>query len=191
MPLVLIPWMTGGPELYQLNLPVMSFDVAMAESHKRTVKITDHPVEVGSPISDHIEDQPDEVTLRVMFSDAPPNDPASFPDRARRMYGELVRLMQSHDTFQLVTGLDLYEDMAIESITVKRTSKTGYVVEADVSFRQLRIAQQLAVTIPTKILSDAASKKGQGTTDVGQQGTNEASDAQEEDAGSVAIRIGY
>lgn len=46
--------------------------VTISENHRDELEITEHPVEQGAPIADHAFKRPAEVTLRIMWSMAPP-----------------------------------------------------------------------------------------------------------------------
>ncbi len=50
------------------------FDVVEKEGLRHSATTTDHPVEKGADVSDHVRDMPDEVTLEVFFSNSPIKD---------------------------------------------------------------------------------------------------------------------
>lgn len=49
----------------------MYFDVVVSEDHERTTEVTDHTVEEGASITDHVRPNPDRVTLAVFVSNTP------------------------------------------------------------------------------------------------------------------------
>jgi Dit-like tail protein len=56
-------------------LGFVTFDVVTAEEHERTSTITDHPVEEGINVVDHVRPLPDRLTLEAYVSNAPINSP--------------------------------------------------------------------------------------------------------------------
>lgn len=50
---------------------VVPFDVSLSESHERNATVTQNPIEDGSNISDHINLNPERLTLEGMISDSP------------------------------------------------------------------------------------------------------------------------
>ena len=57
----------GAPTLTAFRV---EFDVAENETHKSSARVTDHPVETGAVISDHVVSEPDATLLgRVERSD--------------------------------------------------------------------------------------------------------------------------
>jgi hypothetical protein len=67
----------GDPiEAPQNQLGQLHFDVVITEDHERTAEVTDHSVEQGVAIVDHVRPLPDRVTLEVFVS----NTPISSPD---------------------------------------------------------------------------------------------------------------
>lgn len=181
MTILLIPWLERGSRIIEqeTGLELLQFDANFDENHEYSKRITTHPVEDGAPISDHIISEQTAVDLLISFVDDPINEVVTGFDRARRKFRELKSIFDAEETFQLVTGLEVYDNVAIERISVPRTNRTGYAVEARVSFKQLSIANQILVTVPPEILSAAQQRKGQGVTDAGQQGTTEATDAED------------
>lgn len=53
----------------------LSFDVVVSEEHERSSVVTDHSVERGVNIVDHVRPMPDRVTLDVYVSNSPINSP--------------------------------------------------------------------------------------------------------------------
>ena len=69
-----VKWLPTGAVQFKF----MYFDVVTSETHEGSCFISDHPVEKGADISDHVRDELDKVTLEVFISNAPlgmPNTP--------------------------------------------------------------------------------------------------------------------
>ena len=52
---------------------VVVFDAVVNEDHAMSATVTEHPIEDGSIISDHVIQQPDQLTLRGIVSNSPIN----------------------------------------------------------------------------------------------------------------------
>jgi Dit-like phage tail protein len=61
-----ITWKGDTGQTYTLTL-----DASVHESHLGTSTVTDHPVERGSNVSDHIRPDPDQLTIEGMISNTP------------------------------------------------------------------------------------------------------------------------
>lgn len=51
----------------------MAFDIDRQESHEFVTTVTEHPVEVGADVADHVRDELDRFTLEGYVTDAPTN----------------------------------------------------------------------------------------------------------------------
>ena len=101
-------------------------DVFVREFHKRTIALTEFPVEFGVTINDHRVIQPIEIEIDGAVSN-------SFPsirnlsrglsgatnvsqNRATDIYDELVNLQVTGEPVDLQTGLKTYKNMVLTSI---------------------------------------------------------------------------
>ncbi len=50
---------------------VLEIETTMTEEHRSTVVPTDHPIEEGTTVADHVQIRPDEVTIEGVISEAP------------------------------------------------------------------------------------------------------------------------
>ncbi len=76
MAVVTISYDAGG------SLAVIEFDATLSETHIGTSIVTEHPVEKGVNISDHVRPDVDRLTLEVMVTNAPIKVPGSNLDGA-------------------------------------------------------------------------------------------------------------
>ncbi|MEL6349398.1 MAG: phage baseplate protein [Myxococcota bacterium] len=62
------------PERYRLTRPngrVLTFDAVLRLTITHQNRVTDHPIESGSPVSDHIQALPLEITLLAVTTESP------------------------------------------------------------------------------------------------------------------------
>jgi len=62
------------PGAYLVFDDTLRFDVVTNEQTEHSATATEHPVETGANIADHVRDQLDRVTLEVLVSNTPIND---------------------------------------------------------------------------------------------------------------------
>lgn len=107
------------------------------EEHKTQLQITSLPVESGADITDHAYVLPKTVTLRGLIGNGTGGFRGSFITAAG--YQALVRYQELRLPFYLVTGINVYRDMLIESITVPRNTDNANVLEFTVVCKQVNI----------------------------------------------------
>ncbi len=143
-------------------------DASIEETHLLKSKVTKFPVENGSTTTDHIFNEPEELTIKGFVSNHPLNAASNVPSnttppvrRAQAAYFDLVRIRDKRQPVSIVTGLVNYSNMALESLSVPRNSQTGDGLEFTAVF--VKINKVNTVTIPAKYLKEkAASSKVDG-----------------------------
>lgn len=205
----------------------VKFDVVESEKHTFTAQITEHPVESGSNIGDHVRHDLDMITLEILISNSPitnesltwqqerasgfvgpqalpypPTDPKpffptpgaifgaigsgiadllgfgyqrhvnanvlNFPgDAASKdvVFSELRRLKLNAIPVEIITGLDVYEDMLLIGLDVPRTPKEGDAVRMTLNFKNIRKVQSKLVTAPAASIPSAAKPLSKGKQD--------------------------
>jgi len=167
---------------------VVQFDAIISESHTDDATITDHPVAVGSDITDHIRMQPEQITLTGMITNTPivflssilSKSPVGtevagtfFPstvhadDRVDEGYSKLRELQSSGTLVNVFTTLRSYEDMAIVTLSVNRDVQKGKVLEISITLRKIVIAKSLSVSLPDPVKIANKKKKNDGTKQTG------------------------
>jgi hypothetical protein len=146
----------------QATTLLIEFDATLQVSHSSRVEVTDHPVEDGSTISDHTRVLPKRLTLGIVVSNDPvillaaenaqPSVAGGDPStRAQDALAELQRLQEQGQLVTVRTFLRDYDNMIIEDINAPRDAKTGNVLSASLSLRELIIATTELVDAPEPI----------------------------------------
>lgn len=129
------------------------FDATLTEVYRLNSNVTQHPVEDGAQIVDHIQTQPLEIEIVGVISNTPlpfvTVDTAllrSFitPKRAEDFYDRLIDLQKRGQLVIVATMVDVWEDMAITSVQLDRDPQSANVVQLRVSFREVIKATALA-----------------------------------------------
>jgi len=159
---------------------IVQFDCSVDEKHNDECEVTDHPVEMGSDMSDHIRKRPSSIELHGLVTNTPivflassqaesplqdsllPPNPLSSGTRVGDAYIELMRLMDDGETVDVVTSLREYKNMAITNMGVTRDKSTGNVLDATLVLREIAIASTLAIDLPVPKNVANKSKKNTG-----------------------------
>jgi len=159
----------------------LEFDVLIEEAHEWSADITTNPVEVGSPVADHILLNPDRFRVTAMVSDS--SLTGSFYDNVTRRivnqsqesqtetttqltFNLLRNMFEDRQTLIVYTKYRTYTDMAISSIGIPRSSANGDSIQFSVEFTNIRIVSTQTVKVPPGISkkvdkksTDAVKKK--------------------------------
>lgn len=130
----------GDPFVILTSIGGIEMDASLDEDHRFDSIVTRNPVEDGSQYSDHIVLLPVvlELTCRVSNTSLSYFTPAQS-GRAVDAYSELVALKNTREPFQVVTGINVYENMILENISVPRTSKDGHSIRFNMVLAELPI----------------------------------------------------
>ncbi len=155
------------------RLEGIEFDASVAETHSFASQATDHPVEGGVDITDHIRRLPNELTLNVVVSNDPPTllasirkEPiAGFGDPDSRAEDSVTFLRGFKDAATIVnlkTTLFTYENLFIQSISVIRNARTGNIADITLGLREIIFATTEQTEAP-----DPVNPSNKGSTSNG------------------------
>lgn len=160
------------------------FDATLQETHQDSSDITEHPVEEGFNVSDHIRQKPPTLTLTGIISNTPLSSeqaqrvvsagggvtvttkasaarPEGATGYAQKAYSEL-RSLAVGQLVRVVTATRTYENMAIADITVPRDPRTGDALFFQIQLRQVRIVQNKTTRRVTAKETKAQQKQKTG-----------------------------
>lgn len=128
-------------------IDIIVLDAVLNETHTRESEITDHPIQNGSFINDHIINQPPTVTMDCFISDHPQKSSViqslsrvfTFLKPSQRTFEYLNLLWRQKKLLTVVTSLKIYRRMAIESITFDRNPQTSNALSFQITLKQIRI----------------------------------------------------
>lgn len=155
----------------------IDIDAVVTETHLDEVEVTDHPVEIGVNISDHMRVKPAMITLDGLVSNTPlpaagaPTTPmqaedgvtystrsASQPARAGSAYQQLLALKTGGQLVTVVTALRSYDQMALVSLSVPRDAKTGNVLRFTAQLKEIRFASSQVAVISVPVNKNLGKK---------------------------------
>ncbi len=163
------------------------FDASLQETHRSSARITDHPVESGATISDHVIIDPEELTLSVVVSNTPTVSILEVPsieqNRAETAYQDLLAKKAARVAVEVTTTLRIYENMILTDVSCTRDANTGNIVMLSLSLREIRTATSATIAGPEPKI-DAGKKKKK----LGKKPTTPAPAAVAEKANEAAAR---
>lgn len=137
-------------------------DCVVEETGRDDVTITDHPVEIGSVISDHAYRKPREITLRWSWTNS-----GYYDTRDQDVYQQLLALQgPSPSLIEITTGKTLYVNMVVTSLGVTTNSATENALQCVMVCREVIIVS----TQTTQIAPASAQASPQSTAPVAQRG---------------------
>ena len=169
---------------------VLEFDATTNEKHDGSTTPTDHPVEVGSVVSDHKIDKPDVLILTCIVSNTPVRILASQVSRsvlggpasarATDAYSLILDWRKSGTLVLAETELRTYEDMMIVSDSVDRDAATRNILAITIGLREFVTATVETTEAPTPVSNVDAPEP-----DLGRKQTADPSPEVEEKTSSL------
>lgn len=133
-------------------------DVVVSEKHQDALEITEHPVEIGAPVSDHAYKRPSEVTMEIGFSGG--GSLLDFADTSalgislgtspKEIYQQILDLQASRVPFDVTTGKRQYSNMLIRAIDVTTDRTSENVLMCVLTLREVIISQTQSITVADK-----------------------------------------
>lgn len=148
-------------------------DVTIEEKHKDELRITEHPTEVGSPISDHAYKEAPKVTMKIGWSESAGRLNGMVGDTILGgplglvgIYETLQQLQNNMVLLVVSTGKRLYTNMLIKSLgnTTEMSSENALMI--DITFKKVIIVQthEAAVLIENQKSPEATAGVQNGGT---------------------------
>jgi hypothetical protein len=140
-------------------------DVAIEEQQSDRVAVTQHPVALGAPISDHAYRLPASVTMRAGWSNSTPGVAGTWGyPRIDAIYRRLLELQGNLQPFTLTTGKRTYRNMMLTELSVRtdRTTEQALIVEAH--FQEVIRVSTEATTQPAQQSQPQTTQETQSTT---------------------------
>jgi hypothetical protein len=166
----------------------ISFDCVVKESHTSEIEVTDNPVETGVVVSDHAYKRPDRLEIEGEVSDVwlhgfDPQTGLAIPDRfysskasrSASAWDILTGLQASMNPISVQTGLKLYANMMILSLSCDQDKLTAGTLSFRATLREVIRKTTQTVTYPPRQTGKPhrqASKK----VDAGEKKTDPVTD---------------
>lgn len=142
----------------------LEFDALLDENHEWSNDITANPVERGSPVADHIIENPDKFRLTAMVGESSLLGSADGAESlTQKAFDTLRELCKKGETVTVYTKYMTYEDMGISSVGVPRSNANGDSLTFSIEFAKIRIVSTQSVKVPAGISKKLDKKAGEST----------------------------
>ena len=150
----------------------IELDAVLEEGHEWSAEATSNPVEEGAPVSDHIIEQSDKVTIRGFVSDTPITliqsvsgtvNSGNVGNRTQAVFDLLHQLIKAKEVVTVYTKHTVYDDMVLTNINIPRAPGQGEAIEFTAEFIHIRKVATRMVDVPRGI-SAKKDKKGDAST---------------------------
>lgn len=167
------------------NIGGIEIQATLEEIHVDSLQVTDHPVELGAPITDHAFNRPSEVVIRAGWSNSSlkallgaatslfKSGDLSGADYVGAVYSQLLALKESRKLFDITTSRRQYRNMVMVSLAVTTDQQTGSILMATATCRQVIVVKTDTTSLP--------ARENQG---------DPASTAETENAGAKQVKPG-
>lgn len=144
------------------NIGGIEIQASLEEIHIDTLQVTEHPVELGAPITDHAFNRPSEVVIRAGWSNSSikalvgavtslfDSGNLSGSDYIGSIYSQLLALKESRKVFDITTSRRQYRNMLITSLAVTTDNETSNILSVMAACRQVLIVSTQATTLPPR-----------------------------------------
>lgn len=144
----------------EARLDEIVVDAFVHEAHIFSAELTEHPVESGGMIVDHVYQMPMSLSIDGIISNTPMSmigvtafDSASryfsgeSNDKARTAFEKFEKLFAERKAITIVTSLKTYETMVLENLSVERGGGNQDSLRFSCTARELRIIEQKKIDI--------------------------------------------
>lgn len=146
------------------KLTYMPFNLFISEKHSLKFRVSEHPLQDGATISDHVHQEMQECTVEGMFTNHPLRkleevNEVKFKDEyatsdvkptvsntALANFEKLKLLAKQRKPVRLVCSLEIYPKMVITGIDYERDSKSGSSIRFTMTLRELKTVSLKATT---------------------------------------------
>jgi hypothetical protein len=168
------------------TIEVISLDATISTGLSWPATVTEHPVEDGSLISDHVRLDSETVTVTGFVTNTPVTllGVGADDSLARGAMDALVELRESKELVQIVTDVHSFADMMLTTLDAPRDATNPNALEFTALFTKVRKVSTAVIDFP----EDDTARRAEPTSELGRQTPAESTDEAEAQA-SWLIRI--
>ena len=140
-------------------------DAVLVEGHNLDSVTTEHPIEEGADITDHIRILPDKVTIEGIVSNTPIGEVASIRENEAPFAGEFLpaadalaflrKIRADREPVRVETTIIVYDNMVMINLNIPQTARTGDSFQFRATFQEVQIVktERTAVEVSVPIAS--------------------------------------
>lgn len=167
-----------GPTLTNITVPFsgeasaqfvglkIEMDATVSTNDDISTTVTDHPVEDGANIADHIRDEPDKLTIEGIVTRTPVENPISLllesGTRQEEAWQQLQAVQKAHVLVDVDTPVASYTDMAIERLARVRNAGVGEALQVTINLKKIVKVVATEAALPARAEGVQKSKISNG-----------------------------
>lgn len=136
-------------------------DAALTENHSYSSDVTEHPVEKGADITDHVRAKPPTITIEGIVSDTPVGDLATRRSTTTLPSDDAIQLLRKIHTarapISIETSKGVYKNVVMEMLAIPVDAETGAALRFRATFRQIEIVEVVRKVV--KVAVPRSNKK--------------------------------
>lgn len=114
---------------------------------------------------------------------------ATSSNRAKDAFHFLQQLQEQRQLFDVVTGIKVYKNMCLTSLTVPRRADTGQSIRFSATLREVNVVSSEIIKLPESIIHPSVASSATKKTDLGRQSKLSADPQKEVKYRSLLNRI--
>lgn len=126
------------------SIGTITFDATIEERHEDQWVMTEHPVEVGSTVTDNIYKMPASLDITAVTSMGSTQNKTQDSSFLKTLYSNLLALGGA--LLPVQTGKRIYKNMAIRSLRVDTDKASENILSVQVSLQEILLATTTLVT---------------------------------------------
>ena len=170
------PTLTAPSKIDSIEL-----DIVIEQEHKLESEVTEHPVEDGFPVHDHVIRKPIKLSMVVGITQSPVtwlDLLGQKEDKVKKALAEFKRIYKEAQPITIVTPDEVYKDMVMTSAAFPRTVENKNMIRIPCEFTQIRKVAVKTTDVPENLVSeDEQDRAGETERDGGTSSQTDSSTA--------------
>jgi hypothetical protein len=144
----------------------IDLDATLDEAHEWSNEVTSNPVETGAPVTDHVIEKPDKLSITGLITNSPLHGSLAGQyfggetqsQRIQTVFEAIYDLTKRRETVTVYTRHAVYNNMVIQSVNIPRSASIGEAIEFKMELVHIRMVSTQMVTLPPGISAKPAAK---------------------------------
>lgn len=168
------PSLTGPSKIDSIEL-----DIVIEHEHKLESEVTEHPVEDGFPVHDHVIRKPIKLSMIVGITQSPVtwlDKLGQKEDKVKKALAEFKRIYKEAQPITVATPTEVYKDMVMTSAAFPRTVENKNLIRIPCEFTQIRKVSVKTTDIPENLVNnEVTGRAGETNKDGGDSAQKDSS----------------
>ena len=149
----------------------IDIDATLEEKHDWKVEATANPVEEGAPITDHVIEHADKLSITGTITNSPLRGElagqyfggTTAEPRTQTTFDLLYTLIKAREPVVIYTKHAIYDNMVIQTISIPRNARIGEEIQFSMDAINIRVVGTQLVDVPPGISRKKSSKSDSAT----------------------------